>query len=505
MTFSEAAIEVLFRAGRPLHFKKITEAAIQEELLSHVGRTPEKTMGDRLTKEAQKKQGASIKSIRPGVYKLRKEVEKKFEKQGRERKPLGKKKPKPKSQSKSRSSKSNGKSNGKQRSSKSNKGNRNRKRNKRRDSSSNGRDKRSSGRKRRRSRGGKKGSSKRQRGQSKSKSSNDKQSNGRRKKRRRRRSDSNGSSRRSKKSNKSNNKRRSKSNKSRSNRSSKRSSKRSSNKATRKPEKPARHLDEGPVRIDAIARAAHTVLEDNKRRPLKIDDLADEIFERKLVRFHTHDASATVQSAMAGDNQLRKRRGHRPLFIQYDRNRWGLTKWGLSKPSVEREQSILSLAEEIRQDAVDTLGSALTDIKPEAVEHLALTLLERLDYRDIKVSKRSSDGDVFFTSDWRQGLADVRVCIQVVGDSELTLSDDVVTELRGTLHHYSASEGVIIHLGDIDQDAIEESREEKLAPITLIDRDTFVELLINHGIGVRTFQAPITMVDTAFLDSLASV
>ena len=499
MTFSEAAIEVLFRAGRPLHFKKITEAAIQEELLSHVGRTPEKTMGDRLTKEAQKKQGASIKSIRPGVYKLRKEVEKKFEKQGRERKPLGKKKPKPKSQSKSRSSKSNGKSNGKQRSSKSNKGNR--KRNKRRDSSSNGRDKRSSGRKRRRSRGGKKGSSKRQRGQSKSKSSNDKQSNGRRKKRRRRRSDSNGSSRRSKKSNKSNNKRRSKSNKSRSNR----SSKRSSNKATRKPEKPARHLDEGPVRIDAIARAAHTVLEDNKRRPLKIDDLADEIFERKLVRFHTHDASATVQSAMAGDNQLRKRRGHRPLFIQYDRNRWGLTKWGLSKPSVEREQSILSLAEEIRQDAVDTLGSALTDIKPEAVEHLALTLLERLDYRDIKVSKRSSDGDVFFTSDWRQGLADVRVCIQVVGDSELTLSDDVVTELRGTLHHYSASEGVIIHLGDIDQDAIEESREEKLAPITLIDRDTFVELLINHGIGVRTFQAPITMVDTAFLDSLASV
>ncbi len=501
MTFSEAAIEVLYRAGRPLHYKKITEAAIQEELLSHVGRTPEKTMGDRLTKEAQKKQGASVKRIRPGVYQLRKDVEKKLEKEGKKREPLGKKKPKPKAK---KSSRSKGSSNGSQRRSKKSDGDNSSRRRRRRsrgkksrddDSRSDQNSKSRRGSKKRRRRSSKDNNKRSRSKSSKAKrrsKSDDKDRSNRRRKRRRRRSKSRDDS-----SNKSNRKSRSRRSKSK--------DRSTSSKATRKPEKPARHLDEGPVRIDAIARAAHTVLEDNKRRPMKIDDLADEIFNRKLVRFHTHDASATVQSAMAGDNQLRKRRGHRPLFIQYDRNRWGLTKWGLSKTSVEREQSILSLAEEIRQDAVDTLGDALTDIKPEAVESLALTLLERLDYRDIKVSKRSSDGDVFFTSDWRQGLADVRVCIQVVGDCELTLSDDVVTELRGTLHHYSASEGVIIHLGDIDDDAVEESREEKLAPITLIDRDTFVELLIKHGIGVRTYQTPVTMVDTAFLDSLASV
>ena len=492
MTFAEAAIEVLYRAQRPLHYKKITEAAIQEQLLSHKGRTPENTMGERLTKESKKTSEPPVESIRPGVYKLRDEYEKKLEKNGRKRLPLGKKKPQKAPEKKSTSSKRRDSS--KSRSQDKSKNGRQARSNK-----SNGRNDKSgkSGnrRRRRRSRSKKNGRDNSKRQAKSSDDSNQSRSRSRKSNSRRRKNGRSRSKSRSKSS------RRSSDRKSRKRRSSSKSKSRSKQ---RKPAKQTTHLEEGPVRMDAIAQAAHTVLDGNKQRPMKIADLADEIFDRKLVRFHTHDAAATVQSAMAGDNQLRKKQGNRPLFIQYDRNRWGLTKWGLSEPSVEREQSILSLAEEIRQDAVETLGEALTDIKAEAIEHLALTLLERLGYQDIKVSKRSSDGDVFFTSDWRQGLAEVRVCIQVVGDNDLELSDDLVTELRGTLHHYSASEGVIIHLGDIDDDAIEESREEKLAPITLIDRDTFVELLIKHGLGVRTYQAPVTMVDTAFIDALAS-
>src|SRR6266508_3449148 len=48
MTFTEAAIEVLRREGKPLHFKKLTEIAIRENLLDHVGKIPEDTMADQL-------------------------------------------------------------------------------------------------------------------------------------------------------------------------------------------------------------------------------------------------------------------------------------------------------------------------------------------------------------------------------------------------------------------------------------------------------------------------
>lgn len=48
MTFTEAAIEVLRREGKPLHFKKITEIAVRENLLDHVGKIPEEVMADQV-------------------------------------------------------------------------------------------------------------------------------------------------------------------------------------------------------------------------------------------------------------------------------------------------------------------------------------------------------------------------------------------------------------------------------------------------------------------------
>ena len=72
MTFTEAAIEVLRLTGRPLHYKKITELAIQKNLLSHVGKTPEVTMSSRLATLVKKESGDSlIIKVKPGVFGLR--------------------------------------------------------------------------------------------------------------------------------------------------------------------------------------------------------------------------------------------------------------------------------------------------------------------------------------------------------------------------------------------------------------------------------------------------
>ena len=164
----------------------------------------------------------------------------------------------------------------------------------------------------------------------------------------------------------------------------------------------------------------------------------------------------------------------------------------------------MSLSEECRRHALAHLGEALLDIQAEALEQIMVAVLEGRGYRDIKVSKRSAEGDVYFTGDWRQGLSDVRVCIMLVGDTDAALAREAVTDLRGTLHHHAASEGVVVHLGEIKREAIDEAREEKLAPMTLIDRDTFVELLADQGIGVRRFHTPILMVDQAYLAELAA-
>jgi hypothetical protein len=85
MTFIEAAAEVLRQAGKPLHYKEITELAIARNLLSHVGKTPEVTMSHRLTSAIKKNdKEVPITKIRPGVFALREwEETKKGKKTGR--------------------------------------------------------------------------------------------------------------------------------------------------------------------------------------------------------------------------------------------------------------------------------------------------------------------------------------------------------------------------------------------------------------------------------------
>jgi hypothetical protein len=71
MTFTDAAREVLRQTGRPLHYKEITEIAIEKNLLSHVGKSPEVTMGARLAATLKKSGDDSpLVRVKPGVFAL---------------------------------------------------------------------------------------------------------------------------------------------------------------------------------------------------------------------------------------------------------------------------------------------------------------------------------------------------------------------------------------------------------------------------------------------------
>lgn len=70
MTFLEAALEILRREGRPLHYKELTERALGKKLLTFVGRTPEVTMQTQLTAAVKKAPGNPFVRVKPGVFGL---------------------------------------------------------------------------------------------------------------------------------------------------------------------------------------------------------------------------------------------------------------------------------------------------------------------------------------------------------------------------------------------------------------------------------------------------
>ncbi len=71
MTFTEAAIEVLRREGKPLHFKKIAEIAVRESLLDHVGKIPEEVMGGQLATQCKLPHtDRKVVVVQPGTFAL---------------------------------------------------------------------------------------------------------------------------------------------------------------------------------------------------------------------------------------------------------------------------------------------------------------------------------------------------------------------------------------------------------------------------------------------------
>lgn len=71
MTFTEAAIEVLRREGKPLHYKKIAEIAVRESLLDHVGKIPEEVMGGQLANHCRLPRAErSVMPVQPGTFAL---------------------------------------------------------------------------------------------------------------------------------------------------------------------------------------------------------------------------------------------------------------------------------------------------------------------------------------------------------------------------------------------------------------------------------------------------
>jgi len=94
MTFLEAALDILRREGKPLHFKDLTDRAMTKKLLTFVGRTPEVTMQTQLTAAVKKAPGSPFVRVKPGVFGLLRypemppeEKEKEKEKETRVEKP----------------------------------------------------------------------------------------------------------------------------------------------------------------------------------------------------------------------------------------------------------------------------------------------------------------------------------------------------------------------------------------------------------------------------------
>jgi len=71
-TFKQAAIEILKKEGKPLHFKEITRLALEAGILETEGATPENTMNAQIILDIRKGEASDFVKTAPSTYDLNK-------------------------------------------------------------------------------------------------------------------------------------------------------------------------------------------------------------------------------------------------------------------------------------------------------------------------------------------------------------------------------------------------------------------------------------------------
>ncbi len=153
---------------------------------------------------------------------------------------------------------------------------------------------------------------------------------------------------------------------------------------------------------------------------------------------------------------------------------------------------------EVRRRITETLRT----IDPYRLEKLVKALLGAMGYEKVEVTRRSGDGGVDVTGDIRVGITYVREVVQVKRQQG-NIQRPILDQLRGSLHRFKALRGTIITVGRFSRGAQDAAFEVGAAPITLIDGERLIDLLIEHELGAR--KTPIEVLnyspaDFEFLD-----
>ena len=190
----------------------------------------------------------------------------------------------------------------------------------------------------------------------------------------------------------------------------------------------------------------------------------------------------------------------RATYAITDTGRAYLERVGTASPPGELE-TIRKLVKAREASVRESLREQLLKMAPDAFEHLVARLLEEMDYSNVKVVGQSGDGGVDVKAEIELGITSVLEVVQAKRHKRTVQRKDL-DALRGSLYRFNAVRGTIVATSRFAKGAIEAAFAPGVAPITLIDGDTLIDLLIKHGIGVRKRKIEILTIDPEGLSAL---
>lgn len=164
------------------------------------------------------------------------------------------------------------------------------------------------------------------------------------------------------------------------------------------------------------------------------------------------------------------------------------------------KQTVLKAVTEYNKTQREALRNALGNVAPYRFEHITRDLLEAMGYEDVVVTKESGDKGVDVVANVQFGITTVTEVVQVKRQQG-NIGRPILDQLRGALPYHQAIRGTLITLGTISKGCRKGALFPGAAPITLIDGEKLIDLLIEHSIGIKKRPIDIWELDNSFFDT----
>jgi restriction system protein len=237
--------------------------------------------------------------------------------------------------------------------------------------------------------------------------------------------------------------------------------------------------------------------------PAKRGDLLDE-WEDLLLASSKYGTPATIKSTLRQRLLNLVERG----LASREGNSYTITDEGVQHAApqgqaeaVRPHHAVLSAIKNYNDTQTALLRERLESMHPYKFEALIRDLLEAMDYENVVVTKQSGDKGVDVVANFQFGITEIKEVVQVKRHKG-NISRPVLDQLRGALPYHSALRGTIITIGGFAKGCKDAALFPGAAPITLIDGDKLIELLLKHGVGVKKKPQTLIEVDESYFDSV---
>lgn len=213
--------------------------------------------------------------------------------------------------------------------------------------------------------------------------------------------------------------------------------------------------------------------------------------------------AGALAAAVRADNLRRADAGQRQRF-RVQGSRVALTDWLLDGELSRLERDLGALVERYREASRRLLLRRLQELPPRGLGELVMLLLERLGVTSLEAVRRpgSASSELHLSGRTTGPLGELRVAVVVRRDGR-ELGRERVTEVRGALHHYGPAHAAwLVTTGQVLSGAREEAAAPGAAPCTLIDGITLARLCEEHGVAVTSTRVSLALPDLELLESL---